>query len=67
MSASIKPTLYPWFFNAIAKFAATVDLPTPPLPEATATTLFTFDRAPLPISFSAIDLIMTVVEEPIFL
>src|SRR5271166_6246448 len=37
MSASSTPTLSPLAFKPSAKLAATVDLPTPPLPEATAT------------------------------
>src|ERR1700680_3117620 len=37
MSASSTPTFSPFAFNARARLAATVDLPTPPLPEATAT------------------------------
>ena len=37
MSASRMPTLAPCRAQASARFAATVDLPTPPLPEATAT------------------------------
>ena len=36
MSASSKPTLDPDFDSAIAKLLLTVDLPTPPFPEATA-------------------------------
>src|SRR6266404_6135492 len=39
-SASIKPTLWPSFTNASARFTATVVLPTPPLPLATATRFF---------------------------
>src|SRR4051812_20429108 len=38
MSASIRPTFAPVFARASARLAATVDLPTPPLPLATATT-----------------------------
>src|SRR5262249_14875547 len=38
MSASMRPTRWPWVFRARARLAATVDLPTPPLPLATATT-----------------------------
>ena len=34
MSASIIPTFLPSVLKAYAKFAATVDFPTPPLPEA---------------------------------
>src|SRR6266545_93523 len=41
MSASIRPTERPCMWRAIARFAATVDLPTPPLPLATAITCFT--------------------------
>src|SRR5579883_2132246 len=37
MSASSTPTLSPLALRASARLAATVDLPTPPLPEATAT------------------------------
>ena len=36
MSASRMPTLNPWTFNAKARLAVTVDLPTPPLPDAMA-------------------------------
>ena len=36
MSASSKPVLQPSAASAAARFTATVDLPTPPLPEATA-------------------------------
>src|SRR2546430_7817782 len=39
MSASRTPTRAPWAAQASARFTATVDLPTPPLPEATATML----------------------------
>ena len=41
MSASSSPTLSPLCASATARFTATVDLPTPPLPEATAITAFT--------------------------
>jgi len=41
MSASRSPTLAPALLRAIAKFTATVDLPTPPFPLATAITFFT--------------------------
>ncbi|MOA27074.1 hypothetical protein D3C78_1479170 [compost metagenome] len=44
MSASRIPTLAPSRARARARLAAVVDLPTPPLPEATATTFFTFAR-----------------------
>src|SRR6266481_2922675 len=37
MSASSTPTERPFALRARARLAATVDLPTPPLPEATAT------------------------------
>src|SRR5437867_10437737 len=37
MSASSTPTECPFALRARARLAATVDLPTPPLPEATAT------------------------------
>src|SRR5260370_11507669 len=40
-SASSKPTLLPRFAKASARFTATVVLPTPPLPLATATRFFT--------------------------
>src|SRR5229473_1027760 len=40
-SASSKPTLLPSFAKASARFTATVVLPTPPLPLATATRFFT--------------------------
>ena len=38
MSASMRPTWWPSWARATARLAATVDLPTPPLPLATATT-----------------------------
>ena len=38
MSASTTPTLWPWAASASARFTVTDDLPTPPLPLATATT-----------------------------
>ena len=41
MSASRRPALAPCIFSATARLAATVDLPTPPLPAATSTTFFT--------------------------
>ena len=41
MSASSKPVLWPWRASATARLTATVDLPTPPLPDATATIAFT--------------------------
>src|SRR3981189_3748152 len=41
MSASSSPTLAPLTPNAHARLIATVDLPTPPLPEATAITCLT--------------------------
>src|SRR5262245_8266044 len=41
MSASISPTLWPAMCSASARLAATVDLPTPPFPLATAITCFT--------------------------
>ena len=40
MSASKIPTLAPSDFRAKAMLAETVDLPTPPLPEATAIIFF---------------------------
>ena len=39
MSASITPTLMPRRANSAARFTVIVDLPTPPLPDATITTL----------------------------
>ena len=42
MSASIRPTFAPERASARARLAATVDLPTPPLPLSTATTWRTF-------------------------
>ena len=39
MSASITPTVKPFSASAAAKFTVTVDLPTPPFPEATISTL----------------------------
>src|SRR5207253_2833158 len=41
MSASIRPTRRPRMCNASARLVATVDLPTPPLPLATATKCLT--------------------------
>ena len=41
MSLSMRPTASPCRASAAARLTATVDLPTPPLPEATATMLFT--------------------------
>src|SRR5258707_7462729 len=41
MSASIRPTRRPRWARARARLAATVDLPTPPLPLATATRYWT--------------------------
>ena len=41
MSPSIIPTLLPHFASAIARFTATVVLPTPPLPAPTAMMFFT--------------------------
>src|SRR5579863_1209435 len=40
-SASSRPTLWPSFCSASARLTATVVLPTPPLPEATATRFLT--------------------------
>src|SRR6266536_5097171 len=45
MSASVRPTRRPCMCRATARLAATVDLPTPPLPLATAITCFTPGRA----------------------
>ena len=42
MSASRMPTLAPSAASASARLTAVVLLPTPPLPEATATMFFTF-------------------------
>jgi hypothetical protein len=42
MSASSTPTLAPSAARASARLTAVVDLPTPPLPEATAMMFFTF-------------------------
>src|SRR4051794_28592552 len=44
MSASISPTLRPRACRATARLAATVDLPTPPLPLATASRCLTPGR-----------------------
>src|SRR5438046_8058802 len=44
MSASSRPTRRPCICSARARFVATVDLPTPPLPLATATTCLTPGR-----------------------
>ncbi len=41
ISASISPTLAPAFASATARFVVTVDLPTPPFPDAIATIFFT--------------------------
>ncbi len=41
MSASMMPALRPMAWKPSARLTATVDLPTPPLPEATATMCFT--------------------------
>ena len=41
MSPSMMPTRLPAFASAIARFTATVVLPTPPLPAPTAMTFFT--------------------------
>ena len=41
MSASSRPTLWPWRWSATARLTATVDLPTPPLPAPTAMMRFT--------------------------
>src|SRR6516165_1748915 len=46
MSASSTPTESPFALSPNARLAATVDLPTPPLPEATATIAFTPATAP---------------------
>src|SRR5437764_13377952 len=45
MSASIRPTRWPCWCSARARLVATVDLPTPPLPLATATRCLTPGRA----------------------
>src|SRR6058998_1417441 len=39
MSASMSPTRWPCRASATARFTETVDFPTPPLPDETATTL----------------------------
>src|SRR5207247_8806393 len=44
MSASSKPTEAPLLRRAAARFTATVDLPTPPLPDATAIVCLTPGR-----------------------
>ena len=44
MSASIKPTFAPSFASATARFTATVLLPTPPFPLATAIVFLTPGR-----------------------
>src|SRR5579875_3844610 len=49
MSASIRPTRCPSFARLTARFTATVVLPTPPLPEPTATTYCTPGSACGPI------------------
>ena len=43
MSASMRPTLAPFLAKAAAKLTATVDLPTPPFPDATAIIFLTPD------------------------
>src|ERR1700722_19428611 len=45
MSASISPTRLPAWARARARLTATVDLPTPPLPLATARTVWMFGKA----------------------
>jgi hypothetical protein len=54
MSASSSPTRAPVRASATAKFALIVDFPTPPFPDATATTLRTpgIGRFPSPGSFA---------------
>src|SRR6267378_3673806 len=47
MSASRRPTSAPAFLRAAARLTATVDLPTPPLPDATAIVCFTPGRISL--------------------
>ena len=47
MSQSSRPTRMFWAAMAVAMFTAVVDLPTPPLPEATAMTLRTPGRSGL--------------------
>ena len=47
ISASINPTLAPCLARATAKLLATVDLPTPPLPDAMAIIFLTPARASL--------------------
>ena len=44
MSASRRPTEAPCILSATARLAATVDLPTPPLPDATSTMFLTLGR-----------------------
>ena len=48
MSASSKPTLAPSAASASAKLTAVVLLPTPPLPEATATMFLTWGNKATP-------------------
>ena len=48
MSASSRPTRAPSAASASAMFTAVVLLPTPPLPEATAITFFTFGETLVP-------------------
>ena len=48
MSASSKPTEAPSAASANARFTAVVLLPTPPLPDATATMFFTFGSSATP-------------------
>ena len=50
MSASIMPTRLPVRASAIARFTATVVLPTPPFPAPTAMTFFTPGIGALPAS-----------------
>jgi hypothetical protein len=56
MSPSRIPTLAPSKNSDKAKFTAVVDLPTPPLPEATAMIFFTpeISCVPLPVEWLAI-------------
>ena len=54
MSASRMPTVRPCFASASAKFTVTDDLPTPPLPEATAITLVRFPGCANGICFAGL-------------
>ncbi len=66
MSASKIPAVLPVLARATARFAATVDFPTPPFPAITAIIFFTPDKGPSPLSFSDIGLTSIFISSPIF-